>query len=549
MTSFAFILGCVPLWIATGRGRGVAADSRHRRDQRHARPATLIAIFLIPMLFVVDRAARRAQARRAARLRSRRSPTRPPHHDVSSYGCLACRWPWCACLSAGCLVGPNYVKPGAAGARQRSAARAGPSRGVRSPTQSGGTCSRTSSCRRWCARRRPRTTTSASRRRGSSRREAQLGITRSNQYPTVGLDVQAGGQRTPEVGTTEARTAGAAVRQGRRRVGARFLGPLPARDRGGARPLLASEWGQRAVMSTLVSRVADAYFDPSGAGPAARRLAAHARVAQGVARSHAQSVSRAARPRWSTSARRSSSCTRRPRRSRTSNGGSSSRRTSSRVLLGGFPVPVARGRALTAQPHAPEVPAGLPSSLLERRPDIQAAEQDIVAANAQIGVARAAYFPSITLTGTGGVQSTALGVAVQRRRRLLDRRGAAWPSRSSPQAGRDRRWRSRRPARRRRRSIYEQTVKQAFREVSDALVGYGRRRSSATQQELLVAAAQDARRLADIRYRAARRAISKCSTPRRACSSAELSLADARLSELTAFVEVYRALGGGWQQQ
>ena len=75
------------------------------------------------------------------------------------------------------------------------------------------------------------------------------------------------------------------------------------------------------------------------------------------------------------------------------------------LLLGNNPSPIVRGRALTEQPHPREVPAGLPSSLIERRPDIQRAEQLLVAANANIGVAKAAYFPQVTLTGSGGFAS------------------------------------------------------------------------------------------------------------------------------------------------
>src|SRR5262249_43371175 len=166
---------------------------------------------------------------------------------------------------------------------------------------------------------------------------------------------------------------------------------------------------------------------------------------------------------------------------------------------GGFGGGVKGGGGGRAQRQRPDVPAGLPSSLLERRPDIQAAEQDIVAANAEIGVARAAYFPAITLTGNGGLQSTALGA-------LFSAGAATWTAAAAAAqpvftAGRTRSQVAAAEARREGATItYEQTVKQAFREVSDALVGYRQAREFRSQQELLLAAASDARRLASIRY-------------------------------------------------
>jgi outer membrane protein, multidrug efflux system len=213
------------------------------------------------------------------------------------------------------------------------------------------------------------------------------------------------------------------------------------------------------------------------------------------------------------------------------------------VLVGGFPGAVTRGRDLTTQPQAPDVPAGLPSSLLERRPDIQGAEQELVATNAEIGVARAAYFPSITLTGTGGVQSTALGA-------LFSSGAGAWSAIAGLTqplftAGRTRSQVALAEARRTEAALsYERIVKQAFLEVSDALVGYRKARDFREQQELLFAAAQDGRRLADIRYRGGARSYLEVLDSETRLFNAELSLADARLSELTDFVELYRALGG-----
>jgi multidrug efflux system outer membrane protein len=218
------------------------------------------------------------------------------------------------------------------------------------------------------------------------------------------------------------------------------------------------------------------------------------------------------------------------------------------VLVGNFPGAIARGRELTAQPHAPDVPAGLPSSLIARRPDIQAAEQDIIAANADIGVARSAYFPSISLTGSGGLQSTALGALFSTGAGLWGVTAAA----AQPifTAGRTRSQVALAEARRREAALnYEQTVKGAFREVSDALVGYSKTREQREQQELLFRAAEDARRLADIRYRGGATSYLEVLDADTRLFTAEIAQADARLSELSEFVELYRALGGGWQQQ
>jgi multidrug efflux system outer membrane protein len=216
------------------------------------------------------------------------------------------------------------------------------------------------------------------------------------------------------------------------------------------------------------------------------------------------------------------------------------------VLVGSNPGPVARGRALTDQPHQPDVPAGLPSALIERRPDIQRAEQQLVAANAQIGVARAAYFPQIVLTGSGGFESTALAT-------LFTGTNAIWTVAASATqpiftAGRTRSQVAVAAARRDEAVIaYQQTIRQAFQEVSDALVGYRRLREFREQQALLFTAAQDARRLAEIRYEGGVTGYLEVLDADTRLFDAELGLAQAELSERSALVEIYRALGGGWQ--
>jgi multidrug efflux system outer membrane protein len=216
------------------------------------------------------------------------------------------------------------------------------------------------------------------------------------------------------------------------------------------------------------------------------------------------------------------------------------------ILSGRNPGAIERGRALVEQPHGPEVPAGLPSDLLARRPDIQQAEQQIIAANAGIGIARSNYFPQIALTGSGGIASSALSA-------LFSGPAAAWTAAASAtqpifNAGRTRSQVALAEAEREEATLeYQQTIQRAFREVSDALVDYRSAREIRGVQEQLVAAAQDARRLADLRYQGGAASYLEVLDSDTRLFSAELGLARARLRELTAFVQIYRALGGGWQ--
>ena len=216
------------------------------------------------------------------------------------------------------------------------------------------------------------------------------------------------------------------------------------------------------------------------------------------------------------------------------------------VLIGNNPGPIPRGRMLTEQPHAPEVPVGLPSSLLERRPDIQETEEQLIAFNARIGVAKAAYFPQIALTGDGGFQSSALV-------RLFTGPAGLWNlvgGMTQPIFSGGRLKSGVRFAEAQQQEavlVYQQTIQQAFREVSDALVAYRRNQEFLRQQELLAAAARDSSRLAETRYRGGLTSYLEVLTNQTNYFAAELGLAQARLAELQALVQLYRALGGGWE--
>jgi outer membrane protein, multidrug efflux system len=217
------------------------------------------------------------------------------------------------------------------------------------------------------------------------------------------------------------------------------------------------------------------------------------------------------------------------------------------LLLGESPGGIARGRSLTEQDLPPEVPPGLTSALLERRPDIRSAEQALIAANAQIGVAKAAYFPDVSLSGFLGGQSSQLSS-------LFSTPHTAWslvPQVTQPifTAGRLKSGVRLSEAEQQRTLVqYEKTIQTAFTEVSDALIAHQRVRESRERQEELVVALQDRLRLAYVRYRGGVDTQLNALDADRDLFQAELDLSQIRLQELLTVVQLYKALGGGWQE-
>ncbi len=216
------------------------------------------------------------------------------------------------------------------------------------------------------------------------------------------------------------------------------------------------------------------------------------------------------------------------------------------LLLGSLPGSIARGRRIENFELPPQLLSGLPSSLIDRRPDIRAAEQMLISANAQIGVAKAYYFPQITLTGALGGQSRALTELFTAPARYW----ALAPAAILPifTAGQVRMAVRLSEARKREMLIdYQKTIYTAFREVSDALIRYDHVREQRRQEDLLVQALTEASRLSTLRYQGGADSYLQVFSAERDLFQGQLTQAQLRLQELLAFVDLYRALGGGWQ--
>jgi multidrug efflux system outer membrane protein len=376
--------------------------------------------------------------------------------------------------------------------------------------------------------------------------QAQLGITRANQFPTVNASGSGNSLRNPANGPIPSYefnygriTASAAWQLD-------FWGLYRRATEAARAELLANEWARQEVNATLVANVASAYFQ-------LRELDLELDITKRAVASRTESLQltqtleehginsildvRQAEQLVYTA---------------TSQIADQERRIEQQenllsILLGNNPAAIPRGAELTAQIHPPEIPPGLPSSLLERRPDIRQAEQRMVAANAQIGVARAAYFPQISLTATPGFQSSALASLFNGSSGLWTFSGTiaqpiftAGKLRSGVRLAEAQEQEA--------LLVYQQTIQGAFRGVSDALVGYRKDQEFRAQQELLAHSAQDAAQLSGQRYSSGTTSYLEVLTNETNYFTAELGLAQARLNELLSLVQIYQALGGGWQQ-
>ena len=216
------------------------------------------------------------------------------------------------------------------------------------------------------------------------------------------------------------------------------------------------------------------------------------------------------------------------------------------LLVGTAPGEIARGKALAELEPPAQVPPGLPSSLLERRPDIRQAEQTLISANARIGAARALYFPQITLTGFLGGQTTALEKLFEGpERQQMIAPAAVLPLFNAGQIRAGVRYSE---AQKREMVIaYRKAVYTGLREVSDALVGYTGTRQQRTQEELLVKALEESTRLSNLRYKGGLDSYLQVLDSERNLFQGQLVLAQLRFAEMQSFVQLYRALGGGWQ--
>jgi len=376
--------------------------------------------------------------------------------------------------------------------------------------------------------------------------QAQLGITRADQFPSVSAGAGISDSRSPKgkffpafEGSTGQVNASAAWELD-------FWGKFRRATEAARANLVASESARQEVMLTLVANVSGAYFqlraldlelEISKRTLASRReslrlttiLADHGSTSMLDVRQAEQLVFTAAAeiPSLEQQIEQEENLI--------------------SILLGKNPDTVARGQTLTEQARPPAVPAGLPSSLLERRPDIREAEQQLIAANAQIGVAQAAYFPQISLSGSAGFQSAALT-------NLFSGPAGTWDfgaSLAQPifTAGRLRsNVRFAEAQQQASLLFYQQTIQGAFRSVSDALIAYRKTQEFRSQEELLFQSAQDAARLSHMRYSGGVTGYLEVLTNETNAFSAELGLVQAKLNELLTLVQLYEALGGGWQQ-
>jgi multidrug efflux system outer membrane protein len=375
--------------------------------------------------------------------------------------------------------------------------------------------------------------------------QAQVKITRSQEFPTLSVGGTGLGAELPD---SLSSTIGSSIYAGSFNLSAAwtpdFWGLYRRQTEAARAQLLAQSWAQRAVRMTLVEQVASSYIQ-------LRALDRQLAIAKQTVGIRQQSVDLTRRLADGGSAPLSdlrqaeeleyTATSQIPQLEQQIQ----QQENALRLLLGENPGPVTHTDENALAPPPQNLPVGLPSRLLERRPDILEAEQQLVAANAQIGVARAQFFPQLSISAAGGVGGDQWS-------NLFDPSGhTIYGIASLTQPlfeGGKLRGQLQLSEHEKEEMVlnYQKTIAGAFRDVSNALIALDKTREAREQQTLLVAAAQDATRLARMRYQGGSTSYLEVLTTDSNLFSAQLNLVNAQEGEALSLVQLYGALGGGW---
>jgi multidrug efflux system outer membrane protein len=370
----------------------------------------------------------------------------------------------------------------------------------------------------------------------------QLGITRSSQLPSLSGFVDAERQRAPPVLPDQTIYSGGLQLS----WVLDFWGQFRRATEAARATLLATEYAQTAVRITLIANVASAYFQLRAFD---QELDASTRILQAnreTLRITTLSVNGGASP---ITDQLQATLLVQQAQAQITQLEQSIAQTENQLslLLGKNPGDITRGMSLEKQPQLPEVPTGLPSQLLERRPDVREAEETLDAANANVGVAKAAFFPQIPLTASYGAASANLGDFLKQSANVWSVAGdvvqpifeggkirsayrLAWAQRDAAELS------------------YRQSVQQAFADVANSLVGYEKSRALRVTLEEQTATYAETARLANDRYRGGSTSFLEVLTTQQQYFTSELQSSQAWFAELQNYVQLYQALGGGWQR-
>ena len=374
----------------------------------------------------------------------------------------------------------------------------------------------------------------------------QVGITRSQQFPTVSVGGTAIGATLPSSLGTQIPSP---LVNGSFNISAAwtpdFWGLYRRQTEAARAQLLAQVWAQRAVQMTLVQQVATAYLQ-------IRALDAQLEITQETIKVRQDSVSLTKTLESGGSVPLSD-----VRQAEQLLYAATSevpqleeqiqqQENAIAFLLGENPGPIGHSDPNALAPPPQDLPAGLPSRLLERRPDIQQAEATLVAANAQIGIARAQFFPNLSISGSGGVGGDSLSSIFDPAGKTIY--GIGTLTQPLFEGGKLRgQLHLSQQTKEEMVLNYQKTISGAFRDVSNALIALNKQRDYREQQEKLVEAAKDATRLARIRYQGGSTGYLEVLTTDSNLYAAQLNLVSAQQGEALALVRLYSALGGGWQ--